>query len=238
MIYSKEIISIRNKVANFSVKQDIDINIHFISLVNQFIHDKSIVIDIGTGNGFILSQILKNSTTQAVLFGIDNSKEMISVAQDNLRNYAQMIEADIKHLPFEKCCADIITAKNVTRINTAEIYRVLKKQGVFIFREYGYGKGMIEITELFQNRIIRQRRPDYYIDNLQNNGLEVIRYDQYLIKRNYDSAEELVSIVNSFPFIKDFSKHDESIILKKFAQKSTITSDPFILVAIKPKGSE
>lgn len=238
MQYDSKVLSIRGDVANFSVKQDIDINALFISLISQFTNNGSVLLDVGTGNGFVLSQILKNTNDQMQLFGIDNSKEMVLLAQRNLANNAKIIEADINNLPLDDCSIDIVTAKNVTRIDIAEIFRVLKDNGVFIFREYGYGKGIIEIAELFDNRIIRRRKPEYYVENLSKTGFQIIRFDQFKIKRKYHSAEELISIVKSFPFIEDFSESDETVILKKFAKNTTITSDPFILVAIKPKGSE
>ena len=195
-------------------------------------------MDIGTGNGFVLSQILQNSNKKVQLFGVDNSNEMVKLASKNLENNAKIIKANISSMPFNDCSFDIVTAKNVTRIDAHEIFRILKDGGVFIFREYGCGKGMCEIAKMFNDRIIRQRGPEYYRELLSDAGFQIIKLDQYEVTRKYDSAKELVAIVKSFPFVENFSKYDESIILEKFAKNTIITSDPFILVANKSKGSE
>jgi hypothetical protein len=126
----------------------------------------------------------------------------------------------------------------VTRIDASEIFRVLKNDGAFVFREYGFGKGMIEIAELFDGRIVRQRKPNFYVEKLLAVGFQIIKFDQFEIIRSYRSADKLISIVKSFPFVENFSESDEAVILEKFAKNATITSDPFILVAIKKKGCE
>lgn len=78
----------------------------------------------------------------------------------------------------------------------------------------------------------------YYVKLLLDAGFHIAQFDQYKIKRKYNSANELVLIVKSFPFIEDLSKLDENLILKRFAKNTIITSDPFMLVAKKSKGSK
>lgn len=236
MQYDNKVLSTRDKVAKFEVEQNIDVNDLFLSYISQYLFDGCSLLDIGTGNGFVLSQILQKTEKQVQLFGVDNSKEMVLLARKNLAKNVKVVEANINNLPFKDCNFDIITAKNVTRIDAPEIFRVLKDDGVFIFREYGYGKGLIEVTKLFSGRVIRQRKPEYYMENLSKAGFQIVKFDQFEIPRRYNSARELVSIVKSFPFIEDFSKSDEAVILKRFAENATIISDPFILVTIKLGG--
>ena len=57
MQYDDEVISIRDDVANFKVEQIIDINISFFLYITQYITDGCSLLDIGTGNGFVLSQV-------------------------------------------------------------------------------------------------------------------------------------------------------------------------------------
>lgn len=234
--YDDMVISIRDNVANFIVEQDIDVNALFLSHVMQYLVDGCSLLDVGTGNGFVLSQVLQKTNKKVQLFGVDNSEGMVLLARKNLVNNAKIIRSDINDLPFNDCSFDIITAKNVTRIDTSEIFRTLKDDGIFIFREYGYGKGMIEIAKLFDGRVIRQREPGYYLEKLSKSGFQIIKFDQFKIARRYHSAQDLVYIVKSFPFIEYFSELDEKLILKEFFQEAVITSDPFILVAIKSKG--
>ena len=97
---------------------------------------------------------------------------------------------------------------------------------------------MVEITELFSGRIIRQRKPEYYVKNLYKANFQVVKLNQFEISRRYNSARELVSIIKSFPFIEGFLESDEAVILKRFGENAIITSDPFILVANKLKGDK
>lgn len=236
MQYDDNVLAIRAAVARFEVEQGVDVNVLFTQLLLQHITDGCSLVDIGTGNGFVLSQVLQQSDKQFQLFGVDNSQSMASIARKNLVGNATIVEADASELPFDNCSFDIVSARNVTQIDVVEIYRILKEGGVFVFREYGCGKGMLEIADLFRGRIIRQRDPDYYVERLLDAGFHIVKFDQYEIKRKYRSAQELVSIVKSYPFVVGFSSQDEKLILEKFAQNATITSDPFILVTTKPKG--
>ncbi|MCF7794935.1 class I SAM-dependent methyltransferase [Patescibacteria group bacterium] len=222
----------------FKVEQSIDINDLFLSHISQYLVNGCSLLDIGTGNGFVLSQILQKIDKQVQLFGVDNSKEMVSLAKRNLGKNAKIVEASIDNLPFSDRNFDVVTAKNVTRIDAMEIFRVLKDDGVFIFREYGYGKGLIEVAELFSGRIIRQLKPESYVKKLYKANFQVVKLNQFEISRRYNSARELVSIIKSFSFIEGFSESDEAVILKKFRENAIITSDPFILVANKLKGDK
>mgnify|MGYP001285262706 CR=1 FL=1 len=238
MDYTGEVIFARNDVTKFKVKQKININDIFLNLIFCNVTDNCLLLDIGTGNGFVLSQISEKTGKQVQLYGVDNSEEMVKIAKKNLEGKAKILQADINNLPFDNNNFNVVTAKNVTRINASEIFRVLKDGGVFIFREYGYGKGLVEVVKLFNNRIIRQRNPKYYVKNLTEAGFIITKFKQFKIFRKYNSAQELISIVKSFPLIQDFSIADETKILKRFEKDATITSDPFILVANKIKGGK
>ena len=80
------------------------------------------ILDIGTGNGFVLKQIQENSDIRSTLTGVDNSSEMVITARENLGENATILEGDNNNLPFADNFFDIVTAKNVTRYNSDELY--------------------------------------------------------------------------------------------------------------------
>ena len=231
--YNKATLAARVKLERIKPNQNIDINELFFASISNYLKYGQHILDIGTGNGFVLSEIVRrNPNLHLTLHGVDNSKEMVSLAQKKLGGKAIILKADASHLPFADTSFDLLTAKNVTRIHAGEIYRVLKPGGIFVFREYGRGKGLCEITSLFPNRIIRQRDSSFYVDILSKAGLHILSLNCYTITRKYESVENLITIVKSFPFIENFSQEDEQKIIKNF-HDPVVTSDPFILACRK-----
>lgn len=230
--YDAKTLAARSEVTDFKPKQDFDANEKFFEIIKEHLKEAMVVLDIGTGNGYVLSEIIKRNPIPLRLYGVDNSTRMIELAKRNLAEKATIIESSADCLPFEDGSFDLITAKNVTRINMGEVYRVLKKGGVFVFREYGRGKGLCEITKLFPGRIIRQREPQFYIDSACDAGLTMISFVHYMIVRRYRSPEELITIVQSFPFIENFGESDAELIIEK-CRDAVVTSDPFIMVCRK-----
>lgn len=233
MFYNEKVVNIRNTSITAPVKQTCDINSLFVRKIISFMKEGSKILDIGTGNGFVLKQIQENSDIKSTLKGVDNSREMVITARENLGGSTVILEGDNNNLPFADNSFDIVTAKNVTRYNSDELYRVLKNGGYFVFREYGPSKGMVEIANLFKDRLIRSRQIEYYSTKLEKSGFEIVSIEQYEVHRQYQSVQEIINITKSFPFIECYSEKDEEIIRENLNGNCNITSDPFILVAKK-----
>lgn len=235
MFYSEEVVSFRNTSITAPVEQTCDINSLFMRKIISFMSEGCEILDIGTGNGFVLKLIQENSSINCTLTGVDNSSEMVIVARKNLGENATILEGDNNNLPFADNSFDIVTAKNVTRFNPDEVNRVLKSEGFFVFREYGPSKGLVEIAKLFSDRLIRSRQVEYYSTMLEESGFDIISIEQYEVHRMYQSVQEIINITKSFPFIEDYSEKDEETIRESLNGNCNITSDPFILVAQKRK---
>ena len=233
MFYNKDVVNIRNTSITTPVKQTVDINDLFVRKIISLMRNGCKILDIGTGNGFVLKQIYEKSDIKSTLTGVDNSEEMVKVARENLGNCANIVQGDNNTLPFQDGSFDVVTAKNVTRYNSDELYRVLKEGGYFVFREYGTSKGLVEIAGLFKDRLIRSRDVSYYSTKLEKSGFEIVSIEQYEISRRYQSVQEIINITKSFPFIQDYSSKDEEMIKRELNGVCEITSDPFILIAKK-----
>ena len=189
------------------------------------------ILDIGTGNGYILREIQKRYPDKYQLIGIDNSSEMLAKAESFGRGIDYKL-ADNYSFPFSENYFATVTAKNVTHFSVEEIARVLQTRGFFVFREYGKGKGLIEIANLFQDRLVRSRNPGYYVTQLNKAGFDNIVLEQFTFQRQY-AQDELLKIVQMFPFIEDLNDSDLEKIKEFYEGKEfiKITSDPFILTA-------
>ena len=110
MFYDEKIVNIRNTSITAPVKQTQDINSLFVRKIISYMRDGCKILDIGTGNGFVLKQIYENSDIKSTLTGVDNSKEMVKAARKNIGGIAHIVEGDNNNLPFADKNFDIITA--------------------------------------------------------------------------------------------------------------------------------
>lgn len=231
--YDSKKSDLREKV--LSIGDSNEIHEAFLKYVGDT-HPNKRILDIGTGNGYILSEIEKRYSKKYNLYGIDISHEMLNKARKLLGGKARLYLADNNQLPFSEGFFASVTAKNVTNFSPTELARVLEDEGLFIFREYGKGKGLVEIANYFIERLIRSREPEFYVAQLTKEGFENIELQKYQIVREY-TLDELIGIIQIFPFIKDLSRYDIETIKKLFEgrDKIIITSDPFILTARRKK---
>lgn len=233
MFYNNETAKRRQKMSCTTSKISEDINEIFITKIVQEVNEESKVLDIGTGNGFVLKEVRKKTLYEPKLIGIDSSESLIA---ENKDPSIELIVGNNYNLPFEDDTFDIVTAKNVTRFSSDEVYRVLKKGGKFIFREYGKYKGLVEISEMFKNRLIRSRDIEFYLKKLEKSGFLNIEYQMYLVKREYRTSDDIINIIQSFPYIKNLEQKDLEKVrnyIESDPKNLTITSDPFILEAEK-----
>src|SRR3989338_5760139 len=232
--YDEEIAKLRDSLFRETSSVSAEIfNDYFFSIIGKSLRNDQTILDIGTGNGYVLSELLNRFPQYSLnLFGIDNSSIMVDRARKLLGEKAHIYLGDNFKLPCKDDSFDLVTAKNVTSIYISEIRRVLHEKGYFIFREYGLGKGLVEVSALFsKERLIRSRDLDYYISRLKENDFEIEIAEQHKIKRNY-APKKLIEIAKSFPFIESFSGEDEREILNRFNRPlEEVTSDPLIIVA-------
>ena len=94
----------------------------FLEYVGRTEHSGRI-LDLGTGNGYILREIQKRYPDKYLLIGIDNSPEMLAKA----KSFSVGIDyklADNYHLPFGDDYFSTITAKNVTRFSSESLKEI------------------------------------------------------------------------------------------------------------------
>lgn len=100
-----------------------------------------VCLDLCTGTGDIAG-MLKEKFSQAKIVGVDFSDEMLKIARSK-HPQIEFIEADCSQLPFEDesfdLCVISFGLRNVEDITKVlgEIYRVLKKGGVFVNLDLG-----------------------------------------------------------------------------------------------------
>lgn len=234
LIYDFHISDLRDK--NISGKNNTEVNKLFFQIINSYLKDNMKILDIGTGNGYVLKEISEETTKKIHLYGNDNSEAMLKKAKENC-NSATFSLCSNYNLKYENDFFDMVVGKNVTRFSAKEVNRVLKPEGLFIFREYGKYKGMMEISKIFKDRLIRSRYKSYYDNKMKSNGFTVISSEYIIEKRVFSNVDAIIGIIESFPMIKGFNKEDENILREIYAESRdiNITSDGFVAVYQKKK---
>lgn len=108
-------------------------------------HRPETILDIATGTGDLAIQIAETADAKKIV-GLDLSEGMLKVGRKkimskNLQTQIEMIQGDSEALPFEDNSFDVITVAFGVRnfetleLGLSEIYRVLKKGGLFIVLE-------------------------------------------------------------------------------------------------------
>lgn len=212
------------------------VQVRFFETIYSFLKEGDCILDIGTGNGYVLREIQKKKVSNLSLYGIDNSIEMLKKAQKYSDNIKYML-CDNYKINFDDSFFDMVVAKNVTRFSANEIYRVLKPGGVFIYREYGKYKGMVEIGRLFEDRLIRSRNKSFYDHKLIKAGFDVLNSDYVGETKTYVDINSIIDIIHSFPMIDNFNEQDEKVLRKIYANKKDIKidSDAFLAVYMRKK---
>ncbi len=214
----------------FKNKNDSFINKTFFDTVFHYLKENDYVLDIGTGNGYVIREINNRAKFKLNLYGNDSSISMLKQTKND--ENIKFILCDNYKLDFSSNFFDMVVAKNVTRFSAKEIYRILKPGGIFIYREYGKYKGLVDIGKMFSGRLIRSRNKSFYDNKLKKAGFTVLESRYIKENRIFSNVETIIKTVKSFPMIKNFNNKDETIIRNKYnnMENIVIKSDAFLAI--------
>ncbi|MCZ9938571.1 class I SAM-dependent methyltransferase [Brachyspira hyodysenteriae] len=106
--------------------------------------DYNKLLDIGCGTGYLINMLKKYKAT-AEFYGLDLSEEMINISKSKNIKDAEFILGSANKLPFNDNTFDIVTCiqsfHHYPYPDEAmkEVYRVLKKGGIYILSDTGVG---------------------------------------------------------------------------------------------------
>jgi demethylmenaquinone methyltransferase/2-methoxy-6-polyprenyl-1,4-benzoquinol methylase len=126
-----------NNIMSFGLHKFIKKNV----LKNLAIDNNSKILDLCTGSGDLVG-ILKNNYPDSKIIGIDFSDEMLNLAKIKYPEI-EFLNTDCEELPFKNeqfdLCVISFGLRNIKNMDKTlnEIYRVLKKGGIFINLDLG-----------------------------------------------------------------------------------------------------
>ena len=194
---------------------------NFFNEVNNNITNSTILLDIGTGGGEGLSNAISKKCLLKI--GTDFSKEMIKTAKKNNKNpNICFFEMDSNNIKFPDNFFDIVTARH-TPFNENEIYRVLKKEGLF-FSEQIDEEDCKELKEIFgrgQGFDVECNLRDTMELELKNKKFSRVEFFDIFQKEYYRTAEDLLFLLSNTPIIPYFGKDEGDYIkFNKYIEKN------------------
>ena len=193
------------------------------------------ILDLGTGNGYVLESLLKRANKKKYrLMGLDLSEDMIRDGLDRNQGKWGLIVGDNFSIPLKSSSLDSVTANNSPNICESEIYRVLKEGGRLFFKEYGLNRGLGEIGSFLRQKGVSTKSPEDFVALLEPMGFRNIQLNKYEIHRTY-TFEDMESILKLFPLGCDLMEEDMERIKSLFKSKNRLNliSDPFIITCTK-----
>lgn len=177
--------------------------------INNNLSKDSLMLDIGTGGGEKLSNLISNNCLLKI--GTDFSEEMIKIAKKNNKNpkicFFEMNSDDIK---FPNSFFDIVSARH-TPFNLQEVYRLLKEGGIF-FSEQIDEEDCKELKEVFgrgQGFGVNQKLIDNVKLDIQKYKFTKIEFFDILQEEYYKTEEDLLFLLNNTPIIPNFGKIED-----------------------------
>lgn len=174
--------------------------------INKNMNEKMILLDIGTGGGEKLSNLITNDCMLKI--GTDFSEEMIKSANKNNKNpKIRFFEMDSDNINFPNNFFDIITARH-TPFNINEIWRLLKEKGVF-YSEQVDEDDCNELKELFgrgQGYKVEHKLIDKIKEEISECKFKCVEFYDIVQEEYYKTEEDLLFLLNNTPIIEKFGK--------------------------------
>ncbi len=197
------------------------------------------ILEVGCGNGLLWTNAKRDDLEGKNICLSDISNGMITDAKKNLKKNAQLQSIaikftcmDIQALLFPKETLDLIIANHVlfyaksVEKAISEIYRVLRKNGIFYCSTYGK-KHMHEITDLvreFDSEITLSECPLYELFGLEN-GEELlhkqfrqVKFVPYVDELVVNDAKPLVDYILSCHGNQNERLRKKQLDFKKFVE--------------------
>lgn len=217
------------------------------------------IAEVGSGTGFCLEILRKNTLNSVIIFANDLSEEMVAKIQKiNLEN-VKAIVANNEDLPYEnECCNKYISSLSLHIVREPkkmlkEAFRILQPNGVAVFSVWGKAEKSnifaVMIKALAKSGFRSKMRSPFYLNSSEQLNQMISEAGFVDVKSFYSSAgmnimssDEYVEKIIRIPKVLCSSEEDNEVIisnLKKEADKvlrsgKILTFDVLIAYGRKP----
>lgn len=220
------------------MKQDIP-PWNYTKIGKKLVKNSSSLLDIDTGGGERLLELIpipRNS------YAIEGYKPNVKVARRNLKKAGvRVVYVDSAHeFPFDDEAFDLVLNRHGT-LNAKEIYRVLKKNGIFFTQQVDAKRNLVDLIDAFDGK------PKWTFNNLRyrtrelrKQGFKVIKSAEWKGKVTLKDVGAIVYFLKATAWLVDnFSVSSHSAYLEKLQAKLekegklTFTLANFMILAKK-----
>ena len=192
---------------------------NYIKIAKELIKKFSSVLDMETGGGEIFSS-LKPFPKKTVAY--EGYKPNVFIAKKRLKPLGvKVIECrNLKRLPFKKEEFDLVLNRHGA-INAKEIYRILKKDGIFFTQQVtGSDDSQDLVKEFKAKRKFSDINLERYVKELKKAGFKIKVAKKWKGKKTFKDVGAIVYYLKAIPWIvKNFSVKKYLSILKKLQKK-------------------
>ena len=185
----------------------------FYTMLKKYSNPNSLCLDLGTGGG---ENLLKFYPEVGYIIAIDNSKEMIETANNNLKSYkdkkVKFVIGDNMNLKFPNNIFDLVSARN-TNSDPRQVFKILKEGGTFIIQGVDT-KDCSEIKEYFKRGQYYNQKENFSeieYKTFDNVGFKSVKLYPILFTEYYESKKELLKLLLKAPIINDFDSNNNII---------------------------
>ena len=191
----------------------------YVKIAKKLMKKSDAVLDMETGGGEVFSS-LKPFPKHAVVY--EGYKPNIPVARKRLKPYGvKVIECrNLKKLPFKDQEFDLILNRHGA-INAKEIYRILKKGGIFFTQQVtGSDDDQDLVKEFGAKRKFGDITLERYVKELKNAGFKIKASKKWKGKKIFKDVGAIVYYLKAIPWVVEgFSVKNNLKDLKKLQKK-------------------
>lgn len=191
----------------------------YIKIAKKLIKKSSSVLDMETGGGEIFS-LLKPFPKKAIAY--EGYKPNLPIARKKLKPLGvKVVECrNLKKLPFENKEFDLVLNRHGA-INAKEIYRILKKDGIFFTQQItGSDDSQDLVKEFKAKRKFSDINLERYVKELKEAGFKIQIAKKWKGKKIFKDVGAIVYYLKAIPWIvKNFSVKKNLSTLKKLQKK-------------------
>ena len=226
--------------------EGIDADEIYITEIIRRSHAGGVILDIGVGTAYFTIKIAEKASNVEIV-ALDLSSASVKIAKNNVSRAKNvnihLLVADGRRLPFKNEAFWLVISRLAPH-SIKEVYRVLRKNGWYIFRACGTYNCWKEAHEVFGERALPFATAEWWktsfsrLERLKQRGFKDVYEMSFLIKRYY-TFEQIVKELRFNPIVKDFNLERDMPKLRELESKYKtkegigITGDPLILFGRK-----